>query len=395
MRIVHQLRVEKPRSARTAGLWIVTAFTLATLSAIAPNHSQSTPQPPNVIFDTDMYSDIDDMLALAALNTLQDRGEARLIGVTISSDAESIPSYVDLINTYYGHPNVPIGMIHGGITANTYNRKPFTDGPRPWMPNGMNYTQYFSRLRKKNGDLAYPHKLVDGRKAEDSVRLLRRLLAGQPDQSVIIIQVGFSTNMAHLLRSSADQFSQRDGKTLVKKKVRLLSLMGGNFAKADGNPAGDSQIEFNVSMDIPSSQELFENWPSPIVISGYEIGAKLLFPEKSIYTHFRYTHGNPIADTYRYLAPFYKAASGSPSAPHNHPLWDVTAVLFGVRSDDNYFGVSPPGKVIVLDNGSTRFDPDQGGLHRYLTMSEEQKPRALEAMEMLITEPPIRQAVEQ
>ncbi len=34
-------------------------------------------QPINVIFDTDIWSDIDDMLALAMLHALQDRGEVK------------------------------------------------------------------------------------------------------------------------------------------------------------------------------------------------------------------------------------------------------------------------------------------------------------------------------
>ena len=41
--------------------------------------------PVGVIFDTDMWSDIDDMLALAMLNVLHDRREINLLAVTSST----------------------------------------------------------------------------------------------------------------------------------------------------------------------------------------------------------------------------------------------------------------------------------------------------------------------
>jgi len=46
--------------------------------------------------------------------------------------------------------------------------------------------------------------------------LLREVLAGQPDRSVVIVQVGFSTNMARLLDSEPDQYSALTGHELVK-----------------------------------------------------------------------------------------------------------------------------------------------------------------------------------
>jgi hypothetical protein len=72
-------------------------------------------EPVNVIFDTDMWSDIDDALALAMLHALQDRHEINLVAVTVSTDEKWCASYVDLIDTFYGHPNVPIGVVRNGL----------------------------------------------------------------------------------------------------------------------------------------------------------------------------------------------------------------------------------------------------------------------------------------
>ncbi|MEK7753907.1 MAG: nucleoside hydrolase, partial [Acidobacteriota bacterium] len=43
-------------------------------------------EPVPVIFDTDMGNDIDDALALAVLHALESRGEAKILGVTITKD---------------------------------------------------------------------------------------------------------------------------------------------------------------------------------------------------------------------------------------------------------------------------------------------------------------------
>ena len=67
------------------------------------------------------------------------------------------------------------------------------------------------------------------------MRLLRQTLAGRPDRSVVIVQVGFSTNLARLLDSPADDVSPLKGRDLVAAKVRLLSLMAGAFAPIKGN----------------------------------------------------------------------------------------------------------------------------------------------------------------
>src|SRR3569832_231602 len=55
----------------------------------------AAPKPVNVIFDTDMWGDIDDVLALAMLHTLQDRGEAKLLAVTSSTDDPSTVRFID------------------------------------------------------------------------------------------------------------------------------------------------------------------------------------------------------------------------------------------------------------------------------------------------------------
>lgn len=62
-----------------------------------------------------------------------------------------------------------------------------------------------------------------------TVTLYRRLLAESPDSSVVVVSVGFSTNLGRLLESWGDKYSPLDGIELVKRKVKFCSVMGGSF----------------------------------------------------------------------------------------------------------------------------------------------------------------------
>jgi inosine-uridine nucleoside N-ribohydrolase len=318
-------------------LGLIAAVGLAAGAAAA----QSTP----VIFDTDMGNDVDDALALAMLHALQSRGECRLIGVTITKDNPWAAAYVDLVNTFYGRARIPVGMVKGGVTPE--------DSPMIRIP---------AERRRADGSLVYPRRLASGGEAVEAVGLLRRLLAAEKDGSVVIVQVGFSTNLARLLENPSDI-------DLVKRKVKLLSVMAGNFAQA--------KAEFNVERDTASARKLFENWPGEIVVSGFEIGQALLFPAAAIERDFAWSADHPVVDAYRN----YK------KMPYDRQTWDLTAALYAIRPDAGYFGLSPRGKIRSDEKGLTYFQADPAGRHRYLVLGDGQHARVLECMILLASQP--------
>ena len=167
--------------------------------------------PVPVIFDTDMGNDVDDLMALAMLHQYADHGLCRIEAVTVSKGHPLAAPFVDAANTFYGRPDIPIGAVDGGPTPE--------DGKylRPLLDSGR-----------------YPYDLEPGR-ARDAVRVQRAALARAEDRSVIIIVVGFSTNLSRLLASDADALSPRGGRELVRRKVRLLSMMAGDYT-LDGEP---------------------------------------------------------------------------------------------------------------------------------------------------------------
>jgi len=340
--------------------------------------------PTPVIFDTDMYTDIDDALALAMLHSLHDRGEVKLLAVTISTDAPWIAPYIDLVDTFYRHPGIPIGIAHGGISSARFSSS------APYSPNGINYTQYLAERKSPSGALIYPHRLQQRSQAAEAVSLLRRTLAAQQDHTVVIIQVGYSSNLAKLLESQPDASSPLNGYDLVRQKVRLLSAMAGSFADCDvagvHHPAGAP--ETNLLVDVPAAQTVFSRWPTDVVASGYEVGSQMRITQSDIDRYFSYAAHHPVADTYNYLAPYYRKASKHPEAPHDHATYDLTSVLYAARPSADYFSISAPGQITVLPNGGSTFQPSPTGHHRYLILTEAQKARALEAMVQLSSQPP-------
>ena len=299
-----------------------------------------------VIFDTDMGNDVDDALALAMLHALESRGECRLLGVTVTKDNPWAAVYVDLVNTFYGRGQIPVGMVKGsGVT-----------------PESSRMIQEPAERRRADGTLVYSRRLASGAEAVEAVALLRRLLAAAQDGSVVIVQVGFSTNLARLLDAPADL-------ELVKRKVKLLSVMAGNFVQP--------KPEFNVQKDTASARKLFELWPGDIVASGFEIGEAMKFPAARIEKDFAWAADHPVVDAYRAYM----------KMPYDRQTWDLTAVLYAVRPGGGYFGLSAPGWITADDAGLTSFRAQAAGKHRYLVLTEAQRARTLECMVGLASQP--------
>ena len=336
----------------------MSAGVLSLMILVANSPSVPAGEPVRLIFDTDIGNDVDDVLALAIVHSLQSRGACRLLGVTITKDSDLAAPFVDAINTFYLRGDTPIGMVRPGKTPE----------PGPFLP---------MAAEEVNGSFRYPHKLVSSKDAVEAVALLRTLLATEPDGSISIVQVGFSTNLARLLDSKPDDVSAMPGRALIQAKVKLLSVMAGAFQTIDGN---SHFCEYNVVQDIANCRKLAEEWPSPVVWSGFEIGIALPYPVESISKDYGYVMDHPVAESFRRYAP----------PPQNRPTWDLTSVLYAVHPDRGYFELSPPGRVVVEADGFTKFVPAVDGSHRYLTLTGQQRPRVLEALVQLSSQPPSR-----
>ena len=174
------------------------------------------PVPVPLILDTDISNDIDDALALGLIHALESRGEVRLLAVTVTKDDSGLlPTSIWSIPSMAG----PASHRHGSRRKN---------------PENSDYLMKPAQKHDSGGRYIYPHRLLSGTDAQEAVSVLKQVLEKQEDRSVVIAQIGFSTNLARLLQSSG-------GTELVGRKVKLLALMGGNFEKADP--------EYNVYTD--------------------------------------------------------------------------------------------------------------------------------------------------
>ena len=303
--------------------------------------SQQT-QPVSVIFDTDMGPDYDDVGALALLHAMADSGEVKLLA-TVSSNmyTHAVPC-IELINTYFKRPDIPLGAPRQG---------PDIDDSRF----GDNY--WPEKL-----PLKYPHTVKSSADAPDAVQVYRRILSSQPDTSVNIITVGFLTNLAALLQSAPDQFSELDGRSLVKKKVRRLISMAGSF------PQGR---EFNVCIDSVASITVFNEWPTPVLLSGFQIGEAIITGLRLVASDMQ---DNPVKDAF---------SMSLKVDVNGRCSWDQTAALVGVRGHQKYFG-TVKGRMTVLPNGDNTWQDDPNGPHEHLVwkMPKDQLTRLIEDLMM-------------
>ena len=334
---------------------------IAALAAILSLPAAAGPplgEPVRIIFDTDIGNDVDDVLALSMLHALQSRGECEILGVTVTKPDELAGPYVDAMNTFYGRPGIPIGCIRPSPNEEASKFLPLVNV-------------------KDGGKLRYPHKLKRGSDAPEATGLLRRLLSRQPDHSVVLVQVGYFSNLGALLDTAGDDSSPLGGRDLIRQKVKFLSVMAGCFQTERQQ---HHFLEYNVIKDIPAARKVAAEWPTRIVWSGFEIGVAVPYPAVSIERDFSYVAHHPAAEAYCLYNP----------PPHERPTWDLTAALYAVLPERDYFDLSPAGRVTVDADGFTRFTPQADGRDRFLILNENQIARVKEALVQLSTQPPKR-----
>lgn len=292
----------------------------------------------NIIFETDMGNDVDDALALDMLYKYADMGKVNLMAVMLNKEGTYPPQFIDLLNTWYGYKHLPIGLSNTTVTN---------------IVAGKNYTEHVVGMKDSKGKPLYKRTIKHTERLPFAVNLYRKLLSKAEDHSVTIVSVGFSTNLAQLLNTKSDKYSPLTGKELVARKVNRLVMMAGHIE----NPY---YAEYNVVNDVPSCQKVFQEWPTSIYISPFELGQDILYPKKSIQEDWEQHH--PIVQAYYNYLPKLE----------DRPTWDLTAVLFAVEPKQ-MFNVSHPGNITITPQGYSHFAADPQGKHYYLTASSNQK----------------------
>ena len=269
-----------------------------------------------VIVDTDIDSDVDDAGTLAMLYSLHKQHKINLLGTIVTSDDPFAVTCVSAFNAYYGMGDLPLGFLKG----------------QSFLKNHSRYTRQISE--------EFPHDLPSWKDAETATNTYRKLLAGSPDHSVVILTIGHLSSLQRLLQSPADQYSHLNGKQLVEAKVKRWYCMGGLF------PEGK---EANFSRPDPGSTVFcLANWTKEVVFCGWEIGERIITGDLVLKAELN--PKNPMYRAYELYNDFKGRAS-----------WDqVTAFLLADEAS-HYLELDNAGSCLLEADGSNRWIPGKKG----------------------------------
>ena len=287
---------------------------------------------PLIIYDSDIGSSTDDLFALEMLYRLEEEGRCKLLGVVVDREGEDCAAVADVMNTYFSHGDVPIGLVRHGII-----------NPRVWI----NY-KALPTYTTANGQPMFRRTLSDYSSLPDGSQLYRRLLAGQPDHSVSICSVGFVTALADLLTSDGDDISPLSGVELICRKVKCIYLQGGVFGES-------VEPDFNFAQGITFAQTFFSLWPKEVdmVFSPMEVGQEVEYKPEQVISDISWTDVHPIKQVYMTC-----------NCNTGQMMWDPMVVIHAVEGDAA-FSLSERGTVALTPKAETIFTPSATGNCRY------------------------------
>lgn len=273
------------------------------------------------ILGTDWWSDCDDAVAVRLLARAVKAGEVRLLGAVINACMEHSVASLKGFFLSEGIEDLPIGI---DLAATDFS----------------GVTRYQARLAR---DFCPEVSNAD---AEDGVRLYRRLLA-ESEGGVEILEIGFLQVVAALLKSGADDISEKSGVELVREKVKKFWVMAGKW---DANGEREHNFCLNARSRVGGA-EFLSLCPVPVTFLGYEVGRDVIT-------------GDTLADEsdvlYRTMADYGTTVGRS--------SWDPMTVLMALIGDEAEAGYRTVRGTASLDteSGANRFREHADGLHAYV-----------------------------
>ncbi|KAH7304670.1 Inosine/uridine-preferring nucleoside hydrolase domain-containing protein [Stachybotrys elegans] len=295
----------------------------------------------NIILETDLFSDVDDVGALLLATTLK---QSNLLAVNINVPSSYSALAGSALLGYYGHPDTPLGI------AQPIDDRTFFDG---WAFKLGEYTSKVGYHFREYSSLAWDADdkgKLSVNETWDAVKLYRKVLSEAEDDSITICSIGFFNNLSGLLNSTADEFSSLSGPQLIAAKVKELVIMGGEY------PAGR---EYNFFGDNPLyTAHVVNNWQGKMTFSGAELGG-------NVFSGAGLMKDGPDADPAKkgYLWYTYGEARES---------WDPLTLVYAVLGLDDWFEYAGQGgRNHVFPNGSNEWvwdEQDTRGEQRWLKL---------------------------
>ena len=275
----------------------------------------------NLILDTDVGADCDDMVAIAYLIYAKRNFGLNLKAITHSNGAgvAGVSAIADVFKFY--EEEIPLIGEEQGKFVNDGN-------------------SYAYAVAKKFGSY---------NKFLPAVKVLRKTLA--ENDHVTICAIGPFTNIADLLKSEPDEYSDLNGVQLVAKKCDRLVIMAGRF--------DEQYSEWNVKVDVESSKNMVKLCPVPIIFLPFEVGENMISGGKIMKSK---GESNPVALSL--LAMPY----GDVVKMGGRHSWDPATAIYAVEGEKDFFELSNAGTVTIDDKAVSTFTEDKNGKHYILNL---------------------------
>lgn len=203
---------------------------------VYPGYVVNTSPRPQVFYDFDMDSDIDDVADAVLLLNLEHQGKLDIVGSVATSANQAAPTWRAIAN-YYGRAAIPVGINTNsvGSSGDLYDSNIATNYG---VAGFTNYTQF-----------------------PNYITVQRQILASAAGNSIEYITTGDLSSVQGLLQSSADGYSASNGVALVAQKIRNLWCVAGNWPNS--GPASD--LGSTPSRAVVSNF-VITNWPTSVPI---------------------------------------------------------------------------------------------------------------------------------
>ena len=301
--------------------------------ALEPVSVKEKPIP--MILDSDFGSSTDDLFALMMLHHYIDEGKVNLMGIVVDREGDKNAALVDIFDTYYGHPDIPVGLERNGVK-----------NPRCFIP----YNGVVDLKNTQGGSLF--KRTFDASKCMEGYKLYRQLLSKAEDHSVVVVAIGFATTLSQLFESGADEYSSLSGVDLFGQKVKSVYIQSGRFE------SGDSLCGYNMRAASKQSAIFYDKLPKNVdlIMSPSNVGDMMDYLPQDVLVDLSNTEQNPI-----------KAVYTNFTCDTGQRMWDTNCLVQAVLGDEAYH-LSPRGWVTFIDKGEESlmlFKQDPNGNARY------------------------------
>ena len=314
---------------------------------------------PCVIIDTDLGSSMDDLFTVDLAARMHREGKLDLMAVMMDrpdlSDQGGNGEFLTFADRYLaslGLGDLPIGKSMEPMESQ-------------WVFNPY-WTLIYSNSVTGVG-LLLPTNRTPEQVASltNAVTLYRRLLEDAQPKSVVICSTGFLNNLKALMESAPNHGGDdiaSTGLELIAAKVKELRIMGGCF-DSNSAPVETGGVEYNFAGDPGAAKKVVEEWPTPVVVSPWEVGLKLEYQPDDVLADFPTGTFDPVV---RAAYTYWPKPTGE---EYMNRLWDPMTVL-PLVDGDTLVPLSAKGGIAVDERGVTTFVHDPSSNRCYQVASK-------------------------